>query len=290
MQDEGTEAYLERLYYKDLGRYKVLNDCEERNLVQLLQNGDKEALNELILGNLRFVVSIARKYQNRGLTLLELVNEGNLGLYKAAKRFSIDKDVKFTSYAVWWVRQSIQKALFDQATIVKIPPNKVAMIRKFKRAMAECENDMNKALQLKEFKPYASEIVDILEKMSPYSLDAPLSNDSDDDGELTLLDVIGTEAKQEDEVERKELKKVLDFILSKMTKREEAVLRMYYSINHDKEFTLEEIGEKLSLTRERVRQIKNKVLRKLFRSKELRQHLKNVPNEGSEPDYDNECQ
>ncbi|MBL8027315.1 MAG: RNA polymerase sigma factor RpoD/SigA [Fibrobacteres bacterium] len=284
--EDDTQAYIERLYYKELGRHKVLTDAEEKVLVGKLQSGDRLAINTLILGNLRFVVSIARKYQNRGLTLLEVINEGNLGLYKAAKRFNVDKDVKFTSYAVWWVRQSIQKAIFDQATVVKIPPNKIALIRKFKYSLAKLNGNMDEALNLADYKPYASEIVDILEKLNPFSLDAPVSNDADEDSVHTLLDVLGVEAKQEDDLERKELKKVLNAILAKMTKREETVLRMYYSIDHDKEFTLEEIGEKLSLTRERVRQIKNKALRKLFHSKELREHLKSVPPDGTEPDYE----
>ena len=223
--DDSTQAYIERLYYKELGRHKVLTDCQERELVCKLQSGDREAINTLILGNLRFVVSIARKYQNRGLTLLEVINEGNLGLYKAAKRFNIDKDVKFTSYAVWWVRQSIQKALFDQATVVKIPPNKIALIRKFKHSLAKLNGNMDEALNLADYKPYAQEIVDILEKLNPYSLDAPVSNDSDEDSMHTLLDVLGTEAKQEDDLERKELKKVLNGILSKMTKREDVYKR-----------------------------------------------------------------
>lgn len=271
-----TQSYIERLYYKDISRISLLKDNEERTLIEKIQLGDKDAINDLIVGNLRFVVSIARKYQNRGLSLLDLINEGNLGLYKAAKRFSLKQEVKFTSYAVWWVRQSIQKALFEQAGTVKIPPNKLVLIRKFKKALEKNNGDYHKTLEMPLFKPFEHEIVEIIEKMNPFSLDAPMSDDRNDDTVHTLLDIIGDAPKQEDEIERKELKNVLDEILAAMTRREETVLRMYYGIDFDKEFTLEEIGGKLKLTRERVRQIKNKALRKLFRNKELRDHLKIV--------------
>jgi RNA polymerase primary sigma factor len=267
-------SYFERLYYKDIGRFPVINERRELELVELIQKGHKEYVNELVLGNLRFVVSIARKYQNRGLSLLELINEGNLGLYKASKRFNVAKDVKFTSYAVWWVRQSIQKALFDQAGIVKIPPNKLSLVSKFKRLLDQNNGDWYKTLDLPEIRDVREEVVEVLEKMSPVSLDAPIHSDDDDDGVNSLLDVIGKPPEQEDEIERKELKAVFDAILASMSQREEAILRMYYGIDFDREFTLEEIGQKLKLTRERVRQIKNKALRKLYKNKELQNQLR----------------
>ncbi|OGJ92031.1 MAG: RNA polymerase subunit sigma-32 [Candidatus Raymondbacteria bacterium RifOxyA12_full_50_37] len=267
-------SYFERLYYKDIGRFPVINEKRELELVELIQAGHKEYINELILGNLRFVVSIARKYQNRGLSLLELINEGNLGLYKASKRFNTKKEVKFTSYAVWWVRQCIQKALFDQAGIVKIPPNKLALVSKFRRLLDANSGDWYKTLDHPDIRDVREEVVEVLEKMSPVSLDAPLNTDDDDDGVNTLLDVIGRPPEQEDDIERKELKAVFDAILADMSKREEAILRMYYGIDFDREFTLEEIGQKLKLTRERVRQVKNKALRKLYKNKELQNQLK----------------
>ncbi|MFH0920591.1 MAG: RNA polymerase sigma factor RpoD/SigA [Fibrobacterota bacterium] len=267
-------SYIEKLYYRDIGRFPVLNEEQEISYVKGVQQNDKKAMNDLILGNLRFVVSIARKYQNRGLSLLELINEGNIGLYKAAKRFNLDKQVKFTSYAVWWVRQCMQKALFDQATTVKIPPNKLTLIRKFRRALGQNDGDFYKTMALSEFKDYENEIIDILEKLTPLSLDAPVQDDGSDESTHTLLDILGVEPEQEEALERSELRGVLDGILADMTQREEAVLRMYYGIDYDKEFTLEEIGNKLKLTRERVRQIKNKALRKLFKNKELRDQVK----------------
>src|SRR5690606_31792638 len=125
----------EQLYFRDLYRYRVLTPDEEKDLVHRVKRGDQSALNPLILGNLRFVVSIARRYQGKGLSLLELINEGNLGLYKAAKRYDPGRDVKFISYAVWWIRQSIQKALFEQVGAVRIPPNKLALVNRLKRAL-----------------------------------------------------------------------------------------------------------------------------------------------------------
>jgi len=267
-------SHIERLYYKDIGRFSVCNEEQERKLIRRIQSNDKVAINELILGNLRFVVSIAKKYQNRGLALLDLVNEGNLGLYKAAKRFNIEKPVKFTSYAVWWVRQSIQKALFDQAGIVKIPPNKLALVNKFRRALERQDGDFYKTMELNEFRDSRSDIIEVLEKMNPVSLDAPLSDDSESDNTNSLLDVLGAAPTQEEELERSELKNILDMILARMSEREEIILRMYYGIDYSQEFTLEEIGSKLKLTRERVRQIKNKSLRKLFKNEELRSRIK----------------
>jgi RNA polymerase primary sigma factor len=265
---------IERQYYKDIGRFPILEEGEERSLIMRIQKGEKLAINNLILGNLRFVVSIARKYQNRGLSLLELINEGNIGLYKAAKRFNTNKEVKFTSYAVWWVRQSIQKALFDQTGIVKIPPNKLALINKFKKALEKNNGDFYKTLEQSDFKNAEFDVVEVLEKITPISLDAPISDERDAENISTLLDIIGIDPDQEDEMERIELKKIIDNILANMTQREETILRMYYGIDYDKEFTLEEIGNKLKLTRERVRQIKNKSLRKLFRNEELRSRIK----------------
>jgi len=269
-------SQIERLYYKDIGRFPVLVEQQERALIQRIQDNDKTAINELILGNLRFVVSIAKKYQNRGLSLLEIINEGNLGLYKAAKRFNIDKPVKFTSYAVWWVRQSIQKALFDQTGIVKIPPNKLALINKFRKALEANQGDFYKTLDLHEFRNVKDDVIEVLEKISPVSLDAPVHDEKDGENVNTLLDVIGTEPAQEEELERSELKGVIDGILSRLSQREETILRMYYGIDFSKEFTLEEIGDKLTLTRERVRQIKNKSLRKLFKNEDLRARVKSA--------------
>jgi RNA polymerase primary sigma factor len=264
---------IERLYFKDISKYSVLTDDEEVQLIKKIQGGDREALDVLITSNLRFVVSVARKYQGKGLTLLELVNEGNLGLYKAAKRFRDDKEVKFISYAVWWVRQSIQKAIFEQSALVKIPPNKLAILHRFRKRLEENGGDFHKVINFPEFKPLESDIVEALEKISVISLDAPISSGEEGDAVNTLMDIIGVEADQDREAEKSELEFVFKNVLKRMNSKEEQIIRMYYGIGEEKESTLEEIGNKLSLTRERVRQIKNKALRKLFRSKNLKEQM-----------------
>ena len=164
----------EVLYFKDLNRYKVLTDEEERVLVKQVQDNEAGAINRLIVANLRFVVSVARRYRGRGLSYLELINEGNIGLLKAAKRYKMEMQVKFISYAVWWVRQSIQKALFEQAGTVRIPANKIALINRFKQALDRNSGDFQKTIQMEEFRDYESDIVDVMVMLKGISLEAPV--------------------------------------------------------------------------------------------------------------------
>jgi RNA polymerase primary sigma factor len=267
--------YSESLYFRDLNRHQTLTQDEERALIQLIKKGDDNALQKLILGNLRFVISVARKYQGRGLSLLELINEGNLGLFKAAKRFDTDKDVKFISYAVWWIRQSIQKALFEQVGAVRIPPNKLALVNRFKRALFENNGDYEKTIEMEDFRNQERDIVEVMEKIVEVSMDAPIGDDSGSslDNVSTLMDVLGEDGAQEKDNEKQELKGTINQILSELPEREEKILRMFYGLNYTKEYTLDEIGRELKLTRERVRQIKNKTLRKLLKSKENKEKL-----------------
>ncbi len=264
----------EQLYFRDLYRHNVITLAEEKALVQLVKKGDPKALNKLLVGNLRFVVSIARRYQGKGLPLLELINEGNLGLYKAAKRYDPSREVKFISYAVWWIRQSIQKALFEQVGAVRIPPNKLALVNRFKKALIHNGGNYEKTFSLPEFSENEKEIAEIMDKIADVSLNAPISGETmARDPVTTLMDVLGNEGSQEPDTEKAELAKALDSVLGQMPEREEKVLRMYYGINYSREFTLDEIGKELKLTRERVRQIKNKSLRKLLRSKDSKDML-----------------
>ena len=264
----------EHLYFRDLYRHAIITPPEEKEIVALIKSGDDQAMHRLILGNLRFVVSIARRYQGKGLSLLELINEGNLGLYKAAKRYDPSREVKFISYAVWWIRQSIQKALFEQVGAVRVPPNKLAMVNRFKKALVQNGGDYGKTISQPEFVDYEREIAEIMEKIADVSLNAPMGAESDSrDLVTTLMDVLGNEGNQEPDNEKAELSRVIDSVLGQMSEREEKVLRMYYGINYSREFTLDEIGRELKLTRERVRQIKNKSLRKLLRSKESKDKL-----------------
>ncbi|HLP43247.1 MAG TPA: RNA polymerase sigma factor RpoD/SigA [Fibrobacteria bacterium] len=264
----------EQLYFRDLYRHAIITPDEEKDLVQKIKGGDSKSMHRLILGNLRFVVSIARRYQGKGLSLLELINEGNLGLYKAAKRYDPSREVKFISYAVWWIRQSIQKALFEQVGAVRVPPNKLALVNRFKKALVQNGGDYDKTISLPDFAEHEQEIAEIMEKIADVSLNAPLGAEGDGrDAVTTLMDVLGNEGNQEPDNEKAELSRVIDSVLGQMSEREEKVLRMYYGINYSREFTLDEIGKELKLTRERVRQIKNKSLRKLLRSKESKDKL-----------------
>ncbi len=266
----------EELYFRDINRYKVLTDEQERVLVQDVQDNKPGAADKLITSNLRFVVSVARRYRGRGLSYLELINEGNMGLLKAAKRFDQEKKVKFISYAVWWIRQSIQKAIFEQAGTVRIPLNKIALVNQFKKALEENKGDYNKTMMMDKFKRYEQDIVDVMEKTRGVSLDSPISSGDSGGGEdamKTLQDVIGESPNQDEENERRELSSILEHVMQNITSREEKILRMYFGLNFNRQFTLEEIGNELTLTRERVRLIRDKALRKLFKNQASREKL-----------------
>lgn len=264
----------ETLYFRDINRFGLLTEPEERELVRRVKEHDPGSVNALIVANLRFVVTIARRYRGRGLSFLELINEGNMGLLKAADRFDMNMNVKFISYAVWWVRQSIQKALFEQTGTIRIPPNKIALINKFKQALERNCGNFNETIQMTDFINYENDIVDILEKLKGVSLDAPISSGgSDEESTKTLQDVLGEDPDQDGEAQRKELSSVLDSVLQNVTSREERILRMYFGLNFSHQFTLEEIGKELKLTRERVRLIRDRSLRKLFQNPASRAKL-----------------
>ena len=271
---------VETLYFKDLNQYQTLSDQEERALIYILRDENKKsihnaALRKLICSNLRFVVSVARKYQGRGLSLLDLINEGNLGLFRAALRFDCTKDVKFISYAVWWIRQAIQKAIFDRIGIMRIPPNKLALVNRFKKALACNLGDYEKTSNMPEFKDSEKDLIDIMEKMMEISLDSPANDDPSSDSVGTLLDVLKGDADNQDDFMRSsELHNMIKDVLSKLPKRESDIVRMFYGIDAAEDSTLRNIGEDMRLSREKVRQIKNKAIRRMQRNKELHENLK----------------
>jgi RNA polymerase primary sigma factor len=198
-----------------------------------------------------------------------------MGLLKAAKRFDLENKVKFISYAVWWIRQSIQKALFEQTGTVRIPPNKIALLAKFKKALDRNSGDYMGTIAMADFKEHEQDIIDVMDKLRGISLDAPIGGNQSAEGDSTktLQDILGEDPNQDSESERRELGKVLDSVLQNITSREERILRMYYGLNFSKQFTLEEIGKELKLTRERVRLIRDRSLRKLFRNPASRAKL-----------------
>lgn len=257
-------------YLNDIGRIPMLSADEEAELARRIRTGDQEALEKLTKANLRFVVSVAKQYQNQGLSLSDLINEGNVGLMKAAKRFDETKGFKFISYAVWWIRQSILQAIVEYSRIVRLPLNKVGSYNKVNEAfisfVQEFERDpTNEELaELLEMSP--KEVANMLKGNGRHvSVDAPLSGE---DGDSTMLDVISSEddMSPDGELMEQSLKEEVQQGLSILSPREVEVLSSYYGLNGYKSLTLEEIGEYYGLTRERVRQIKERAIRRLRKS------------------------
>lgn len=254
-------------YLLEIGRVDLITAEEEVALAQRIKLGDHDALEKLTKANLRFVVSVSKQYQNQGLTLPDLINEGNLGLIKAAQRFDETRGFKFISYAVWWIRQSILQALAEQSRIVRLPLNKIGSINKINKAFSQLE-------QQYERPPTASELADVLEmtleevKQSlenagrSLSLDAPLGND---DGAATMYDVYEPKNNPGPDYEllSKSLRMEIERSLHSLTQRESDVIKLYFGLVGEHSLTLEEIGDRFGLTRERVRQIKEKALRRL---------------------------
>ncbi|MCE3225737.1 MAG: polymerase subunit sigma [Bacteroidetes bacterium] len=266
-------------YLQEIGREELITAEEEVILAKKIKDGDQRALEKLTRANLRFVVSVAKQYQNQGLSLPDLINEGNLGLIKAARRFDETRGFKFISYAVWWIRQSILQALAEQSRIVRLPLNQVGSLNKINKAYSKLEQEF-------EREPSAEELADILDlpidKVSDtmkvsgrhVSMDAPFANGE----ESSLLDVLVNldSPKADSGLMNESLSREIDRALSTLTERERDVVKLFFGIGLNHGLTLEEIGDKFDLTRERVRQIKEKAIRRLrhsSRSKLLQQYL-----------------
>lgn len=267
-------------YLQEISKEDLITAEEEVKLAIRIREGDHQALNKLTRANLRFVVSVAKQYQNQGLTLSDLVNEGNLGLIKAAKKFDETRGFKFISYAVWWIRQTILQAIAEHARIVRLPLNKLGVINKISKAYSELEQSLERHPSLEEI----AEIVDLpikdieeslIAKNHSVSIDAPLSSD-DDAGSMSDTLPSNGETSPDVELLNESLKKEIKRALSILSPRESDVLRLYYGINNkvNANLTLEEIGIKFGLTRERVRQIKEKAIIRL-RSYSTRNNLAN---------------
>ena len=266
-------------YLQEIGKVGLISADEEVELAQKIKAGDQKALDKLTKANLRFVVSVAKQYQNQGLTLPDLINEGNLGLIKAAQRFDETRGFKFISYAVWWIRQSLLQALAEQSRLVRLPLNKIGSINKINKKYAELE-------QLNERAPSAEEIAqeldmteeDVKESLKNsgrhISMDAPLVEGEDSN----LYDVLksGESPNPDRELMNESLRIEIERALQTLTPREADVIRLYFGLGGQHAMTLEEIGETFDLTRERVRQIKEKAIRRLkhtSRSKILKTYL-----------------
>ncbi len=266
-------------YLQDIGKEELITAEEEVLLAQKIKGGDQEALEKLTKANLRFVVSVAKQYQNQGLSLPDLINEGNLGLIKAARRFDETRGFKFISYAVWWIRQSILQALAEQSRIVRLPLNQVGSLNKIKKETSKLEQKLERSPSVEEIAismDVAKEkIADVLNITTRYiSMDAPLIQDED----TNFIDVfISDDNVVTDSILLKEsLAKEIERSLATLTDKERDVVNLFYGIGMSHGLTLDEIGAKFDLTRERVRQIKEKAIRRLkntSRSKLLRAYL-----------------
>jgi RNA polymerase primary sigma factor len=253
-------------YLQEIGRESLISAEEEVKLARRIREGDQVALDRLTKANLRFVVSVAKQYQNQGLSLPDLINEGNLGLIKAAKRFDETRGFKFISYAVWWIRQSILQSLAEQSRIVRLPLNQVGSLNKISKAFSKLEQEF-------EREPSSDELAAVLDVTSDkiidsmrvsgrhVSMDAPFVNGEDN----SLLDVMENfdSPRADNLLITESLQKEIDRSLSTLTEREREVIRLFFGIGLNHGLTLEEIGARFDLTRERVRQIKEKAIRRL---------------------------
>ena len=266
-------------YLQEIGRVDLISPDEEVTLARKIKAGDSDALGKLVKANLRFVVSVAKQYQNQGMGLPDLINEGNLGLMKAAQRFDETRGFKFISYAVWWIRQAILQSLAEQARIVRLPVNKIGSINRINRAFARLEQEF-------EREPSSQEIADMLEMIPEdvkeslktngrtISMDAPISSEE----ENTMYDVMQNPdtPSPDRNLINESLAWEIERALTSLSPREAKVLKLYFGLGMKHPFTLEEIGEELSLTRERVRQIKEKAIKRIqftTRCKILRTYL-----------------
>lgn len=266
-------------YLHEIGRVELLTPEEEIDLAIKIKLGDSNALEKLTKANLRFVVSVAKQYQNQGLSLGDLINEGNLGLIKAAKRFDETRGFKFISYAVWWIRQSILQALAEQSRIVRLPLNRVGALNKIGKAYRELEQEFEREPNAEELafvlEMEVSDVSDALRSSGRHvSVDAPFTKGE----ENSLLDMIEDDQLPSPDLElmTESLKSEISDILSTIPQREAEVIKLYFGVETDHAHTLEEIGEKFNLTRERVRQIKEKAIRRLkhaSKSKDLKTYL-----------------
>jgi RNA polymerase primary sigma factor len=266
-------------YLHEIGKVELLSAEKEVELAKRIKAGDRLALEMLIKGNLRFVVSVSKQYQNQGLSLPDLINEGNLGLIKAAERFDETRGFKFISYAVWWIRQSILQALAEQARIVRLPLNKIGSINKINKAFSKLEQEFQREPTIEEVADLMESRPEIIEDSLNFSsihisMDAPLR----DEEASNLYDVMLNDDSldPEEELMNVSLRKEIERSLSTLGEREAEILRCYFGLNGYQPYTLEEIGEEFGLTRERVRQIKEKAIKKLknqFRNRLLKAYL-----------------
>ncbi len=264
-------------YFRSIKPFKTLSREEERELLMKAHNGDTAAYNKVLNYNLRFVITVAKKYQNQGLELEELVAEGNLGLVKAFYKFDLERNVKFITYAVWWIRQSILNAIHENAKMIRLPLNKIANITKLTKAWEALAQELGREPTQVELEEEVSDPVLMKDATFLYTVIGLDESHTDNDG--TLKNVLAADPSYEELRNREDaFREELDIVLEDFSEREKKILYMYYGIGHVRAYTLKEIGIDMGLTRERIRQIKEKILERLkrkHRSEPLRPYLKN---------------
>ncbi len=264
------ESYALERYLADISKIELLSPEQESDLAQRIRNNEEDALDKLVRANLRFVVSVAKQYQNQGLSLSDLINEGNVGLLKAAKRFDETKGFKFISYAVWWIRQSILQAIVEYSRIVRLPTNKVTQYNKVNNTFASFLQEFQREPSNEELSDLLNlsvkEVASLISSNSRHvSMDAPMS---DDEESSTLLELISTDADMSPDLQLMEesVKMEIQYGMAFLSPRELDVIACFFGLNGFKEMSLEEIAEKYDLTKERVRQIKDRAINRLKRN------------------------
>ncbi len=261
-------------YFTEISKVDLLTTEEELDLALKMKKGDENAKNKLIKANLRFVVSVAKQYQNQGLSLLDLINEGNLGLIRAAQSFDVTRGFKFISYAVWWIRQRIRQAIIDQSSIVHLPLNIVGNLTKIHKASKDFEKEYDRIPTNEELSGILDISIDLISNSlkisgTNFSIDAPLKN-ADSNGK-NMLDILpnSNQPSPDENLTKESLSKEIENMFSILSEREIKVLMMCFGIGKENKLTLEEIGENFNLTRERIRQIKEKALKKIRNSRKI---------------------
>jgi RNA polymerase primary sigma factor len=260
-------------YFQEIRKEDLISAEDEVALAGRIKQGDTEALSKLIKANLRFVVSVSKQYQNQGLSLPDLISEGNLGLIKAALRFDETRGFKFISYAVWWVRQSIMQALAEHSRLIRLPLNKVILLNKLLKICIEMEQNIGRSPEPQEIADYAGVSITLVLEMTKYldkhlSIDAPLAQDE----EKTLLDFLTPDENlsPEKKLILDSLRKEIEDLIKDLSERERDVVRLYFGFENKYPMTMQEIGEKFDLSRERVRQIKDLAIKKLKKNTKCR--------------------
>lgn len=271
-------ASLDR-YLADIGKEPMISAEEEVELARRIKAGDTEALEKLTITNLRFVVSVAKQYQNQGISLQDLINEGNVGLIKAAKRFDETRGFKFISYAVWWIRQAILQAIADQSRIVRLPLNQVGTINRLKKEITKLEQTLQRVPTIEEIAETidlpAYKVAEILKMNShPQSIDSPISPDE----ETKFIDtfIFDNDENTDTPLMQESLSSEINDVLSSLSEKERDIIKLFYGIGNSHEYTLDEIGDRFDLSRERVRQIKERALKRLrqeSKNKKLKMYL-----------------